>query len=236
MLTSPGLACQAALKMTNVKLDLFTDIDMHLFSEKSIRGGVSMISHRHSEANHSQCPNYDSTKDNKYITYLDVNNLYGRWQYDGEFKKSCKNRHCKYQGKKLKRWLHLLPFTIFDETLVAVPRKLTKLCLNRPIQVGFAIRELSKVLIYDFQYNVILKKYGDKARLLFTDTDSLCYEIATEDLFKDFEDMKQYFDFSDYPLDHPLFSLENKKKRIGFLKDELNGQPCFEYVGLRSKM
>ncbi|GBM66443.1 hypothetical protein AVEN_266969-1 [Araneus ventricosus] len=77
MLTSPGLACQAALKMTNVKLDLFTDIDMHLFIEKRIRGGVSVISHRHSEANHSQCPNYDSAKDNKYITYLDANNFYG---------------------------------------------------------------------------------------------------------------------------------------------------------------
>ncbi|GBM66442.1 hypothetical protein AVEN_266968-1 [Araneus ventricosus] len=127
-------------------------------------------------------------------------------------KKSCKNRHCKYQGKKLKSWLYLLPFTIFDENLVAVQRKLTKLCLNRPIQVGFAILELSKALIYDFQYNVILKKYGDKARLLFTDTGSLCYEITTEDLFKDFEDSKQYFDFSDYPLDHPLFSQENKKR------------------------
>ncbi|GBN36896.1 hypothetical protein AVEN_176889-1 [Araneus ventricosus] len=47
--------------------------------------------------------------------------------------------------------------------------------------------------------------------------------------------MKNYFDFSDYPKDHPLFSVENKKK-IGYLKDELNGQPCFEFVGLRSKM
>ncbi|GBN47956.1 hypothetical protein AVEN_10328-1 [Araneus ventricosus] len=75
MLTSPGLAWQAALKMTDVKLDLFTDINMHLFIEKGIRGGVSMISHRHSEANHPQCPNYDSSKANKYITYLDENNL-----------------------------------------------------------------------------------------------------------------------------------------------------------------
>ncbi|GBN22793.1 hypothetical protein AVEN_104505-1 [Araneus ventricosus] len=77
MLTSPGLAWQAALKMKDVKLDLFTDIDMHLFIEKGIRGGVSMISHRHSEANHPQCPNYDSSEANKNFTYLDGNNLNG---------------------------------------------------------------------------------------------------------------------------------------------------------------
>ncbi|GBN08238.1 hypothetical protein AVEN_73964-1 [Araneus ventricosus] len=77
MLTSPGLAWQEALKMTDVKLDLFTDIGMHLFIEKGIRGGVSMISHRHSEAKHPQCPNYDASEANKYITYLEDNNLYG---------------------------------------------------------------------------------------------------------------------------------------------------------------
>ncbi|CAL1296423.1 unnamed protein product [Larinioides sclopetarius] len=126
-------------------------------------------------------------------------------------------------------------FTIFDENLVAVQRKLTRLYFNRPIQVGFNILELSKVLMYDFHYNIILKKYGDKAKLLFTDTDSLCYELITDDLNRDFEEMKQYFDFSDYSHDHPLYSVENKKK-IGFFKDELNGQPCFEFVGLRSKM
>ncbi|GBM31824.1 hypothetical protein AVEN_56924-1 [Araneus ventricosus] len=101
-------------------------------------------------------------------------------------------------------------FTIFDDTVVAVQRKLTKLCLNRPIQVGFAILQLSKVFMYDFHYNVILKKYGDKARLLLIDTDSLCYEIATKDLYKDFESMKQYFDFSYYLKHHPLYSHENK--------------------------
>ncbi|CAL1300060.1 unnamed protein product [Larinioides sclopetarius] len=79
------------------------------------------------------------------------------------------------------------------------------------------------------------KSENDKARLLFTDTDSLCYELITDDLNRDFEEMKQYFDFLDYPHDHPLYSVENKKK-IGFFKDELNGQHCFEFVGLRSKM
>ncbi|CAL1293464.1 unnamed protein product [Larinioides sclopetarius] len=400
MLTSPGLAWQAALKMTDAKMDLFTDIDKHLFIEKGIRGGVSMISHRHSEANHPQCPNYDSTRNHKFITYLDANNLYGwamsqplpvgdfEWvspdeipqqeilqhpddattgyilEVDLEYPSELHDFHNSYPlaperinitpdnlsptaleilsemntrpaakseklvpnlcnkknyvlhyrnlklyiqlGLKLVKILRILKFrqtpwlkayinfnteqrkqakttfekdffkllnnavygktmenlrnrikvdivqtkkkaeklvaspafhsfTIFDENLVAVQRKLTRLCFNRPIQVGFTILELSKVLMYEFHYNIILKKYGDRAKLLFTDTDSLCYELITDDLNKDFEEMKQYFDFSDYPHDHPLYSVENKKK-IGFFKDELNGQPCFEFVGLRSKM
>ncbi|GBM87305.1 hypothetical protein AVEN_107421-1 [Araneus ventricosus] len=118
---------------------------------------------------------------------------------------------------------------------MSYPFNAQTLCLNCPIQVGFTILELSKVLMYDFHYNIIFKKYGDKARLLFTDTDSLCYEITTGDLNDDLENMKNYFDFSDYPRDHPLYS-DVTKKNIGFFKDELNGQPCLEFVGLRSKM
>ncbi|XP_041361144.1 uncharacterized protein LOC121377277 [Gigantopelta aegis] len=75
--TSPGLAWQAALKMTSVKLELLTDINMHLFIEKGLRGGISMISHRHAKANNDQVPNYDPDLPNTYIAYLDANNLYG---------------------------------------------------------------------------------------------------------------------------------------------------------------
>ncbi|GBN30476.1 hypothetical protein AVEN_138085-1, partial [Araneus ventricosus] len=116
-------------------------------------------------------------------------------------------------------------FTIYSENLVAVQRKLTILCLNYAIEVGFTILELSKVLMYDFHYNIILKKYGDKARLLFTDTDSLCYEITTGDLDDDLENMKNYFYFPDYPRDHPLYSDVNKKK-IGYL-NPLSGSVFF---------
>lgn len=126
-------------------------------------------------------------------------------------------------------------YSSFDEDLVAVQRKIKSLTLNRPIHVGFSILELSKTLMYDFHYNVILKKYGPRATLLFTDTDSLTYEVTTPHLEQDLRDLSQYFDFSDYPVSHPLHSSVNKKN-IGYFKDELNGKNGLEFAGLRPKM
>ena len=75
--TSPGLAWDACLKKTEVNLELLNDVDMLLMIEKGIRGGVSTITKRHAEANNPYMKTYDSNSPNKYITYLDANNLYG---------------------------------------------------------------------------------------------------------------------------------------------------------------
>ena len=75
---------------------------------------------------------------------------------------------------------------IFNENLMAVHKVKETLTLNRPAYVGMCILDLSKMLMYDFHYNYIKKKYNNRARLLFTDTDSLTYEIEAEDVYKDF--------------------------------------------------
>ena len=75
--TSTGLAWDACLKKTKVNLELLNDVDMLLMIEKGIRGGVSTITKRHAEANNPYMKTYDSNSPNKYITYLDANNLYG---------------------------------------------------------------------------------------------------------------------------------------------------------------
>ena len=78
-------------------------------------------------------------------------------------------------------------------------------------------------------------KYGDNLKLLFTDTDSLRYEITTDDLYKDMAEQKDRYDFSEYSKDHELYSTIYKKV-IGKFKCETNGLPIREFVGLRSKM
>ena len=74
--------------------------------------------------------------------------------------------------------------------------------------------------MYDFHYNYIKKKYNNRARLLFTDTDNLTNEIEAEDVYKDFWNDKDMFDNSDYPESSPYYCNVNKKI-IGKFKDEL---------------
>lgn len=91
--------------------------------------------------------------------------------------------------------------------------------------------------MYSFHYEYMLPKYGVKRLILLsTDTDSLCYDIQTEDFYRDIAgDIEAKFDTADYPSDHPLYSTVNKKV-IGMMKDETAGNPVREFVGLRSKM
>ena len=124
---------------------------------------------------------------------------------------------------------------IFNENLVAVHKIKETLTLNRPAYVGMCILDLSKTLMYDFHYNYIKQKYDSKAKLLFTDTDSLTYEIEARDVYSDFWNDKDKFDNSDYPESSQYFDKTNKKV-IGKFKDEAAGVPICEFVGLRSKM
>ena len=394
--SSPGLSWDAMQKMTNVKLDLISDVDTQNFIEKGMRGGISTITHRHAVANNKYMKNYDPEKESSYIPYLDANNLYGwamsqklptgdfRWipspeyinldSYDensakglilevdleyppelhrlhndyplapekmvvreemlsdysreilgregmiiGKVEKLIPNLRDKEKyvlhyrnlqlylklGLKLKKIHRALEFSqskwlepyiafntqkragaknafekdffkltnnsvfgktmenlrkrsniqlvtnpekmerlaarptyishkIFHENLVAVHSKQTKLLLNKPSYVGMCILELSKTLMYDFHYNYIKTKYPE-AQLLFTDTDSLCYHIETEDIYSDFFADRELFDNSDYPSDSKFYFSENKKV-IGKFKDETAGVPIKEFIGLKSKM
>ena len=383
--TAPGLAWDACLKMTNIELELLSDVNMLLMFEKGIRGGISIISNRYGKANNKYMKKgFKKDEIKKYLMYLDANNLYGyamsmkrpthgfKWMTGGEMEKlydnqilqvweknpcilevdleyskdlhdlhndyplcpervKCENGveklipnlrdktkyvihyraliQCLKKGMKLKKihrgikfveseWLKsyidmntklrakaknnfekdffklmnnsvfgktmenirnrvdvklvntpekLLKLVakpyyknqnIFSENLVSVHMKKVKLTMNKPVYLGMSILDLSKTIMYEFHYDYIKEKYGDKAKLLFTDTDSLMYEIETEDFYKDISgDVKDRFDTSDYPENHPsgIPTGENKKV-LGMFKDEAAGKIIKEFVGLRSKL
>ena len=398
--TSPGLSWDALLKMTGVNLELLTDHDMHLFVERGIRGGISMVSKRYAKANNPLLMDYDKSKPNNYIMYLDANNLYGwamskplpksgfKWkrvmpteeeilnkkendkkgwilEVDLEYPPELHKEHNSYplapekkavesekmsdyqnklikdlklklpnskkllltledkndyvvhyenlkfylnQGMKLKRVKRALEFeqecwmepyirmntefrkqgkndfeknfyklmnnsvfgktmenlrnrvdirivrsnekdkirklvasplyarhVIFTNDLVGIDMHKSRLLLNKPVYTGMTILDKSKILMYDFFYNHLKKQYGEKCELLYTDTDSLLLKIETEDVYKDIKAKESFYDTSNYPEEHPLYSKVNKKV-LGKMKDECEGIPISEYVGLRSKM
>ena len=80
-ISAPSLSWDALLKMIRIKLGLTTGIDQHLFTEKDLRGEISVIIHRKSEANNKYLIKFDKNKEPKYISFLDANNLYG-WGND----------------------------------------------------------------------------------------------------------------------------------------------------------
>ena len=122
---------------------------------------------------------------------------------------------------------------LFNKSFAAIHEVKPVLILNKPIYVGFTVLDLSKWLMYDFHYNFIKKNFS--AKLLFTDTDSLTYEIQSENIYKDFHKWKDLFDFSNYSKDSTFYD-DTHKKVIGKMKDEYAGAIIDQFIGLKSKM
>ena len=112
-----------------------------------------------------------------------------------------------------------------------------KVVMNKPVYLGQAILDLSKIVMYEFHYDYMKCKYTeDKLTLCYMDTDSLIYDIETDNFYKDIaDDVESRFDTSGYIPDRPLPVGENKKV-IGLMKDELGGGTMKEFITLRPKM
>ena len=87
---------------------------------------------------------------------------------------------------------------IFDNNLVVIRKGKVSLKLNKPAYIGMCISEQSKVLMHDVHCDYIKTKYDNKSELLFTDTDSLMYEIKTEDAYENVSSNKEMYGFSNY--------------------------------------
>ena len=124
---------------------------------------------------------------------------------------------------------------IFDNNLVAIHKNKVPLKVNKPAYIGMCILELSKALMYGFHYDDIKNKYSSNSKLLFTDTDSLMYQIKTEDVYEDFSSNKEMFDFNNYSIKLIYYDNSNKLV-IGKMNDETGGVAFEEFVALKPKM
>ena len=124
---------------------------------------------------------------------------------------------------------------IFDNNLVAIWKNKVSLKLNKHAYIGMSILELSKVLIYEINYDYIKNKYDNKSKLLFTDTGSLMYEIKTEDIYEHFSSNKEMLDFSNYWTKSKYYNGSNKLV-IGKIKYKTLGVAVEEFVRLKPKI
>ena len=128
---------------------------------------------------------------------------------------------------------------LFGENLMGCEMGKIKLVMNKPVYLGKVIIDLSKIVMYEFHYDYMVPKYGlEKLKLCYMDTDSLVYDIKTEDFYEDIaNDVEARFDTSGYSkTDFKPLPISLNKKVIGLMKDELGGKIMTEFVALRPKL
>ena len=125
----------------------------------------------------------------------------------------------------------------FSENLLAIELRKTKVKMKKPIYLGMSILDISKMLMYEFWHDYLKPKYGDKAKLCYTDTDSFIIHTITEDFFEDISnDVESWYDTSNYDEnDKRPLPIGKNKKVIGLFKDELGGRIMKKFSTLRPK-
>ena len=111
--------------------------------------------------------------------------------------------------------------------------KKTKVKMNKPVYLGTLMLDINKTLMYEFWFDYIKPKYGDRARLCYMDTDSFVIHIATEDFYKDIaNDVEKWFDISDNDEnDERPLPIGKNKKMIRLFKDDLGRKIMKLFVG-----
>lgn len=126
--------------------------------------------------------------------------------------------------------------TVFDENFVAIELNRAEIYLNKPIYIGVCVLDISKTKIYDFHYSYMKERFGDKARVCYTDTDSLIYEVECDDLYETIRcDAQTHFDTSNYQ-ENNIYNIPRvNQKVVGMMKDVNGGEVMTEFVGIRPK-
>ena len=122
---------------------------------------------------------------------------------------------------------------IFDN-IASIEMGKTEVEYNRPILIGFTILELSKYIMYNFHYNTMKEHFKDNINLLYTDTDSLIYEIFTDDIYDFMNEKRDLFDTSKFNKNHKLYN-KNTASQLGLFKPENADNIITEFIGLKAK-
>ncbi|XP_064637883.1 uncharacterized protein LOC135497181 [Lineus longissimus] len=169
---------------------------------------------------------------------LILNSIFGRLLIDKTKHVNMKLVSNEAAFKKLSSKPNFKSVTFYDKTLVGVQSTPASVELNSPVVAGFTVLELSKLHMYKFHYNFVLPVLGgpENCQLLMTDTDSLVYLVKNIEPKVIFSSVApQYFDFSNFPRAHELYSEVNKKIK-GTFKIEYPGESIVAFVGVRAKM
>ena len=120
---------------------------------------------------------------------------------------------------------------------MAIEMKKTRIKMNKPLYLGASILDIRKTLMYEFWYDYLKPKYGDRVKQCYTDTDSFIIHIKTEDFFEDIsDDAEKWFDTSDFDKnDRRPLPIGKNKNVPGLFKDELGGKIIIEVVAIRLK-
>ena len=112
--------------------------------------------------------------------------------------------------------------------------KRTKVKMNKPVYLGMSILDISKTLMYEFWYDYIKPKYGDRAKLCYMDTGSFIIHIIIEEFCEDIADeVERWFDTSNYDKDDKIpLPIGKNKKVIGLMKNYLGGKLMKKFCGL----
>ena len=165
------------------------------------------------------------------------NSVFGKTMENGRNHRDIKLVTSEKRRKRLVSEPNYHSWKKFPDDLMAIEMKKTRVKMNKPLFLGMSILDSSKTLMYNFWYDYFKPKYGDRAKLCYTDTDSFIIYIKTEDFFQDISnDVEKWFDTSNYDKNDKRPLPTRKTKKVpGLFKDELGEKLITEFIALRPK-